>query len=52
MLYEVITISEFVTENLSNWFVRLSRKRYWGGEYSADKISAYQTLYTCLEVIV
>ncbi len=41
-------ISEFVTENLSNWFVRLSRKRYWGGEYTADKISAYQTLYTCL----
>lgn len=41
-------ISEFVTENLSNWFVRLSRKRYWGGEYDQDKISAYQTLYTCL----
>ncbi len=41
-------ISEFVTENLSNWFVRLSRKRFWGGEYSEDKISAYQTLYTCL----
>jgi isoleucyl-tRNA synthetase len=44
-------ISEFVTENLSNWFVRLSRKRYWGGEYSPDKISAYQTLYTCLEAV-
>ncbi len=44
-------ISEFVIENLSNWFVRLSRKRYWGGEYSTDKISAYQTLYTCLETI-
>jgi isoleucyl-tRNA synthetase len=44
-------ISEFVTENLSNWFVRLSRKRYWGGEYSADKISAYQTLYVCLETV-
>ena len=44
-------ISEFVTENLSNWFVRLSRKRYWGGEYSADKISAYQTLYTCLVTV-
>ncbi len=44
-------ISEFVTENLSNWFVRLSRKRYWGGEYSTDKISAYQTLYTCLETV-
>jgi isoleucyl-tRNA synthetase len=41
-------ISEFVTENLSNWFVRLSRKRYWGGDYTADKISAYQTLYSCL----
>ncbi|MBN1821410.1 MAG: isoleucine--tRNA ligase [Prolixibacteraceae bacterium] len=41
-------ISEFVTENLSNWFVRLSRKRYWGGEYDSDKISAYQTLYSCL----
>ncbi len=44
-------ISEFVTENLSNWFVRLSRKRYWGGEYSTDKISAYQTLYTCLATV-
>ncbi len=44
-------ISEFVTENLSNWFVRLSRKRFWGGEYSEDKISAYQTLYTCLAAV-
>ncbi|MBN1924540.1 MAG: class I tRNA ligase family protein, partial [Prolixibacteraceae bacterium] len=44
-------ISEFVTENLSNWFVRLSRKRYWGGEMDNDKLSAYQTLYTCLETI-
>jgi isoleucyl-tRNA synthetase len=44
-------ISEFVTENLSNWFVRLSRKRYWGGEYSSDKISAYQTLYSCLATV-
>ncbi|WP_297089260.1 isoleucine--tRNA ligase [uncultured Draconibacterium sp.] len=44
-------ISEFVSENLSNWFVRLSRKRYWGGEYSTDKVSAYQTLYTCLEAV-
>jgi isoleucyl-tRNA synthetase len=44
-------ISEFVTENLSNWFVRLSRKRYWGGEYSSDKVSAYQTLYTCLAAV-
>ncbi|MCL3779766.1 isoleucine--tRNA ligase [Prolixibacteraceae bacterium JC049] len=41
-------ISEFVGENLSNWFVRLSRKRYWGGEMNTDKLSAYQTLYTCL----
>ncbi len=41
-------ISDFVIENLSNWFVRLSRKRYWGGDYDPDKISAYQTLYTCL----
>lgn len=44
-------ISEFVTENLSNWFVRLSRKRYWGGEYDQDKLSAYQTLYTCLVTV-
>jgi isoleucyl-tRNA synthetase len=44
-------ISEFVTENLSNWYVRLSRKRFWGGEYDTDKISAYQTLYTCLEIV-
>jgi len=44
-------IAEFVTENLSNWFVRLSRKRYWGGEYSEDKISAYQTLYACLTTV-
>ena len=41
-------ISDFVQENLSNWFVRLSRRRYWKGEYAQDKISAYQTLYTCL----
>lgn len=44
-------IQEFVMENLSNWYVRLSRKRYWGGEYSTDKISAYQTLYKCLETV-
>ena len=44
-------IQDFVIENLSNWYVRLSRKRYWGGEYSTDKISAYQTLYTCLETV-
>ncbi|MBX2828105.1 MAG: isoleucine--tRNA ligase [Flavobacteriaceae bacterium] len=41
-------ISEFVQENLSNWFVRLSRRRYWKGSYAEDKISAYQTLHTCL----
>ena len=44
-------ISDFVGENLSNWYVRLNRKRYWGGEYNEDKISAYQTLYTCLETV-
>ncbi len=44
-------IQHFVTENLSNWYVRLNRKRFWGGKYSKDKISAYQTLYTCLETI-
>ncbi|WP_420570957.1 isoleucine--tRNA ligase [Kordia sp.] len=41
-------ISEFVQENLSNWFVRLSRRRFWKGDYQHDKISAYQTLYTCM----
>ncbi|HAT69284.1 MAG TPA: isoleucine--tRNA ligase, partial [Flavobacteriaceae bacterium] len=41
-------ISEFVQENLSNWFVRLSRRRYWKGDYETDKISAYQTLFECL----
>jgi isoleucyl-tRNA synthetase len=44
-------ISDFVDEHLSNWYVRLCRRRFWKGEYSQDKISAYQTLYTCLEVI-
>ncbi|MGM9806138.1 MAG: isoleucine--tRNA ligase [Candidatus Aphodosoma sp.] len=44
-------ISDFVCENLSNWYVRLNRKRYWGGGYSTDKISAYQTLYTCLVTV-
>jgi isoleucyl-tRNA synthetase len=44
-------ISEFVQENLSNWFVRLSRRRFWKGDYEQDKISAYQTLYTCLEAV-
>jgi isoleucyl-tRNA synthetase len=41
-------IQDFVIDHLSNWYVRLGRKRYWGGEYDEDKISAYQTLYTCL----
>ncbi|MEI7422015.1 MAG: isoleucine--tRNA ligase [Prolixibacteraceae bacterium] len=44
-------ISDFVSENLSNWYVRLSRKRFWGGEYDADKISAYQTLFTALSTV-
>jgi isoleucyl-tRNA synthetase len=44
-------IQDFVTENLSNWYVRLNRKRYWGGEYDKDKVSAYQTLYVCLETV-
>ena len=44
-------ISDFVDEHLSNWYVRLSRRRFWKGDYSGDKISAYQTLYQCLEVI-
>ena len=41
-------ISDFVQENLSNWYVRLCRRRFWKGEYEKDKIAAYQTLYTCL----
>jgi len=44
-------IQEFVTENLSNWYVRLNRKRYWGGEYDHDKLCAYQTLFNCLETV-
>ena len=44
-------IQEFVTEHLSNWYVRLCRRRFWKGDYSNDKIAAYQTLYTCLENI-
>ncbi|MEN8201706.1 MAG: isoleucine--tRNA ligase [Bacteroidota bacterium] len=44
-------IQDFVTENLSNWYVRLNRKRYWGGEFNTDKRAAYQTLYTCLETV-
>jgi isoleucyl-tRNA synthetase len=44
-------IQDFVTENLSNWYVRLNRKRYWGGDYDKDKLAAYQTLYVCLETV-
>lgn len=44
-------IDEFVNDNLSNWYVRLNRKRFWGGEMDVDKLSAYQTLYTCLETV-
>ncbi len=44
-------ISEFVSENLSNWYVRLCRRRFWKGDYANDKIAAYQTLYTCLLTI-
>jgi len=44
-------ISDFVSEHLSNWYVRLSRRRFWKGEYTKDKIAAYQTLYTCLETV-
>jgi isoleucyl-tRNA synthetase len=44
-------IAEFVNENLSNWYVRLNRKRFWGGGLTQDKLAAYQTLYTCLETV-
>jgi isoleucyl-tRNA synthetase len=44
-------ISDFVTENLSNWYVRLNRKRFWGGQMDTDKLAAYQTLYTCLVTV-
>lgn len=44
-------ISDYVQENLSNWYVRLSRRRFWKGDYQTDKISAYQTLYTCLTTV-
>lgn len=44
-------ISDFVQENLSNWYVRLCRRRFWKGEYQQDKISAYQTLFTCLRTV-
>ncbi|MFM9987340.1 isoleucine--tRNA ligase [Flavobacterium sp.] len=44
-------ISDFVQENLSNWYVRLCRRRFWKGDYAQDKIAAYQTLYTCLMTV-
>ena len=44
-------IGDFVGDNLSNWYVRLNRKRFWGGEMTTDKLAAYQTLYTCLETV-
>jgi isoleucyl-tRNA synthetase len=44
-------ITDFVCDHLSNWYVRLSRRRFWKGDYSPDKIAAYQTLYTCLETV-
>ena len=44
-------ISDFVNDNLSNWYVRLNRKRFWGGEMTQDKLSAYQTLYKCLATV-
>ncbi|MEZ4938385.1 MAG: isoleucine--tRNA ligase [Crocinitomicaceae bacterium] len=44
-------ISDFVQDHLSNWYVRLCRRRFWKGEYTQDKISAYQTLFTCLEKV-
>ena len=44
-------IQDFVSENLSNWYVRLNRKRFWGGEMDENKLAAYQTLYTCLETV-
>ena len=45
-------IEDFVDEHLSNWYVRLCRRRFWKGEYEQDKICAYQTLYECLETVV
>ncbi len=44
-------IAQFVTDDLSNWYVRLNRKRFWAGEHTADKLSAYKTLYACLETV-
>ena len=45
-------IQDFVMENLSNWYVRLNRKRFWGGTMDQDKLAAYQTLYECLKKVV
>ncbi len=45
-------VEDFVDEHLSNWYVRLCRRRFWKGEYEQDKIAAYQTLYECLETVV
>ncbi|MEG1934850.1 MAG: isoleucine--tRNA ligase, partial [Rikenellaceae bacterium] len=45
-------ITEFVGENLSNWYVRLNRKRFWGGSMTTDKLAAFQTLYTCIDTVV
>ena len=44
-------ISDFVNDNLSNWYVRLNRRRFWGGGMTTDKLSSYQTLYTCLDTV-
>jgi isoleucyl-tRNA synthetase len=50
--WPAVLLKKFVDEHLSNWYVRLCRRRFWKGEYEQDKISAYQTLYECLETIV
>ena len=44
-------LEKFVDDHLSNWYVRLCRRRFWKGDYTTDKISAYQTLYTCMEAL-
>ena len=44
-------IEEFVNSNLSNWYVRLNRKRFWAGEMDSDKLAAYQTLHECLKTV-
>ena len=44
-------IADFINDHLSNWYVRLNRRRFWGGGMTTDKLSAYQTLYTCLETV-